>query len=47
MKTIWVNKTGGSEIFSYPEGAQPQMKDGEVLVKLTKVGVNFDKEFCS
>jgi NADPH:quinone reductase len=40
MHTIWVDTPGGSEIFSYPEAAQPQLKDGEVLVKLSAIGVN-------
>jgi NADPH2:quinone reductase len=41
MHAIWVDTPGGSEVLSYREGTQPQPKDGEVLVKLAAIGVNF------
>ena len=41
MYAVWIDKTGGPEVLSYREGNRPVPSEGEVLVKISAVGVNF------
>ncbi|MBI5052879.1 MAG: quinone oxidoreductase, partial [Chloroflexi bacterium] len=41
MKAIRVSQNGGPEMLKYEDLPTPELKAGEVLVKLTAVGVNF------
>ena len=41
MHAIRVSKTGGAEVLEYVEIPRPSPKDGEVLVRIEAVGVNF------
>lgn len=41
MKAIVVEKTGGPEVLIYKDVASPEPKEGEALVRLDAIGVNF------
>lgn len=41
MHAIWTDKPGGPDVLSYRECAQPEPNDGEVLIKIAAIGVNF------
>lgn len=41
MRAIWIDTPGGPEVLSYRECPQPQPGAGEVVVRLTAIGVNF------
>jgi NADPH2:quinone reductase len=41
MKAIRVSRSGGPEVLEYAELEKPAPKDGEALVKLEAIGVNF------
>src|SRR5438477_1756442 len=41
MHAVVVSKTGGPESLEYVEVDRPQPKEGEVLVRLEAIGVNF------
>jgi NADPH2:quinone reductase len=41
MHAIQVKKTGGPEVLEYVDVDKPRPKDGEVLVRLESIGVNF------
>src|SRR5580765_930327 len=41
MHAIQVKRTGGPEVLEYVEVEEPKPKNGEVLVRLESIGVNF------
>jgi NADPH2:quinone reductase len=41
MKAVRIYEQGPPEVLKYEEGPQPQLKEGEVLVELKAIGVNF------
>ena len=41
MKVIQFHKTGGPEVLVYEELPDPTPKDGEVLIRIEAVGLNF------
>lgn len=41
MKAIMIEKTGGPEVLQYRDAPAPQLKAGEVLVRLAAAGVNY------
>ncbi|WP_455382131.1 quinone oxidoreductase family protein [Salinispira pacifica] len=41
MKAIIVEKTGGPEVLTYRDADDPKAEKGEVVVKLSAIGVNF------
>ena len=41
MKTIQITENGGAEVLGFEEVNTPQPSEGEVLVKVAAVGVNF------
>lgn len=41
MKSVRFHETGGPEVLVYEEVSDPQPKDGEVLIRVEAVGLNF------
>lgn len=41
MKAIRIHKTGGPEVLSYEDITQPEPGEGQVLIKLQAIGLNF------